>query len=87
MGFSVSTFEQIITAITINSVPLDASVFGSNIEIPIDHTIFTISLLEPFVCLGKVTTVKLEVWSDDSSLRMLAEEELTKPLCALKGLG
>lgn len=42
---------------------LDASVFRSNVEVPIDHTIVTISLLEPFVCLGEMTTVKLEVWS------------------------
>ncbi|KAG9938629.1 uracil-DNA glycosylase, partial [Aureobasidium melanogenum] len=38
----------------------------SNIEVPVDHTIITISLLEPFICLGKVATVKLEVWSDYS---------------------
>lgn len=66
MGSFVFDFEQVITATIKPSMLLDASVFRSNIEVPVDHTIITISLLEPFICLGKVATVKLEVWSDYS---------------------
>lgn len=45
------------------SVLLDASVFRSNIQVPVDHTIIAISLLEPFIRFGEVATVELDGWS------------------------
>lgn len=60
---------------------LDASVFRSDIEVPVDHTILTISLLEPFIRLGKVATVELIVWSDDSSFLDSKERKNLRNLC------
>lgn len=65
---SLFNLKQVITATIDLWMPLDASVFGSNIEVPVDHTIVTISLLEPFICLCEVAAVKLKVWSDHISV-------------------
>ena len=81
MGFSISIFVQIITATIELSTILDASVFRGDIEIPVNHTIFTISLLEPFVRLGKMATVKLEVWSDDSFFVYPKQRKNLRSLC------
>lgn len=45
------------------SALLDASVFGSNIQVPVDHTIIAVSLFEPFIRFGEVATVELDGWS------------------------
>lgn len=60
---------------------LDASIFRGDIEIPIDHTIITISPFEPFIRLGKVATVKLKVPSDDSSFLYPKERKNLRSLC------
>lgn len=53
-------FYILLRLMNILKSSLDASVFRSNIKVPIDHTIVAVPLLQPFICLGKMATVELK---------------------------